>query len=265
MTDDTLPTAGRSPSTAREPVPQTIKIVLCTLVPSGEDRDSGAGLLGEAERERAARFVFARDRWSYTAAHALLRAMLAEFHGLPPLAWRFRANGHGRPEIDPAIAPPALPQFNISHTRGMAACALTTGPLPAGVEVGVDAECLGRPTDSLALAERYFSHHEAEWLRALPQARLDAEFLRLWTLKEAVAKAVGLGLALDFKAFHCSLNPLSVSFEGPGFGPPGAWDLKNWLVDGGHWVSLAVRRPPGTLVNLEIRHLRGNFPDAGRN
>ena len=260
MTDDMFPTVSKSPFAAQGPVPQTLKIVLCTLVPDEGEGCSAAidpRLLDGPERERAARFVFARDRWSYAAAHALLRAMLAEFHGLPPLAWRFRDNGHGRPEIDPAIATPTLPRFNISHTHDMAVCALTDGTLPEGVEIGIDAECLDRSPDSLALADRYFSRSESEWLRTQPEARLDTEFLRLWTLKEAVAKAIGLGLGLDFRTFRCGINPLSVSFDTPEWGPTNAWDLQNWFVDPCHWVSLAVRRPPGTLINLEIRHLHG--------
>ncbi len=253
-------TAAKNPFAPNAPVPQTLKIVLCTLVPDGGEGSPEAinpRLLDGPERERAARFVFARDGWSYAAAHALLRAMLAEFHGLPPLAWRFRDNGHGRPEVDPAITPSSAPRFNISHTHGMAVCALTAGTLPEGFEIGVDAECLDRSPDCQALADRYFSSSESECLRSLPPAKLDAEFLRLWTLKEAVAKATGLGLGLDFRTFQCSVNPLSVAFDSPGWGPSNAWDLQNWSVDPRHWVSLAVRRPPGTLINLEVRHLRG--------
>jgi 4'-phosphopantetheinyl transferase len=243
-----------------ETVPKTLKIALHTLVPEEANSDVGAldaSLLSEAERQRAARFAFARDRWSYTAAHSLLRAMLAEFHGLPPLAWRFRANDHGRPEVDPAGAAPNPPRFNISHTHGLAVCALTVGNLPEGVEVGVDAECLDRSPNALALAEHCFSARETAWLRSLPESRRSAEFLRLWTLKEAVAKAVGLGLGLDFRTFDCSVDPPEVSFAASSGETVMAWDLNNWFVEPRHWVSLAVRRPPGTRVELAVRHLRG--------
>jgi len=258
MVDDIIATIAKSPITDKYPIPQTLNIVLCTLVPTGGEECTGTiptSLLSEAERQRAARFVFERDRWSYAAAHSLLRAMLSEFHGLPPLAWRFSDNGKGRPEIDPAL--PAKPLFNISHTHGMAACAVTSGHLPEGVKVGVDVERLGRSSDSLALAERFFSPSESEWLRSLPQRQLDSEFLRLWTLKEAVAKAVGMGLGLDFTSFHCSINPLSVLFDDPGLGSTATWELRNWFVDPVHWVSLAVQRPLGTIVNIKLRHLHG--------
>ncbi len=260
MIDDIIPTIAKSPITDKGPIPQTLNIVLCTLVPTGGVECTGTiptSLLSEAEQQRAARFVFERDRWSYAAAHSLLRAMLTELHGLQPLAWRFSDNGKGRPEIDPALALPVKPLFNISHTHGMASCAVTSGHLPEGFKIGVDVERLGRSSDSLALAERFFSPSESEWLRSLPESQLDSEFLRLWTLKEAVAKAVGVGLGLDFTSFHCSINPLSVSFDDPGLGSTATWELRNWFVDPVHWVSLAVQRPLGTIVNLTLRHLHG--------
>ena len=258
MIDDIIPTIAKSPITDQDQIPQALNIVLCTLVPTEGEECSGtipASSLSEAEQLRAARFVFERDRWSYAAAHSLLRAMLTELHGLQPLAWRFSNNGKGRPEIDPAL--PAKALFNISHTHGMAACAVTSGHLPDGIKIGADVERLGRSADSIALAERYFSPSESEWLRSLPEQQLDSEFLRLWTLKEAVAKAVGLGLGLDFTSFHCSINPLSVSFDDPRLGSTATWELRNWFVDPVHWVSLAVQRPRGTIVNLTVRHLHG--------
>ncbi len=107
--------------------PRTLRIALRTLVPECNDAGSCCGvddsLLDQEERERAGRFVFERDRWSYTVAHSLLRAMLAEFHGLPPLVWRFRTNLYGRPEIDRDRVPSAPPRFNISHTHVASPCA----------------------------------------------------------------------------------------------------------------------------------------------
>jgi 4'-phosphopantetheinyl transferase len=261
MMDGMFPGVATSSSVERQS--RALDIMLCTLVPDGDECEFGSidpNLLSEAERQRAARFVFARDYWSYAAAHALLRSMLAECHGQAPLDWRFRHNAHGRPEIDPVGSPMPPPRFNISHTHGMAACALTTGSLPEGVDVGVDAESLHRTPDALALGERYFSKGEAAWLRGLPKRQLDTEFLRLWTLKEAVAKACGVGLGMDLKSFSCRVNPPAVSFDKPVSNASSRWTLHNWQVCPHHWVSLAVRHPSDTLINLTIRHLSGNSP-----
>ncbi|WP_217995130.1 4'-phosphopantetheinyl transferase family protein, partial [Methylogaea oryzae] len=135
------------------------------------------------------------------------------------------------------------------------------GPVPEGVEIGVDAECLNRSQASRSLANRFFSSREARWLDSQPPSRVDSEFLRLWTLKEAVAKAAGLGFGLDFQAFHCTIDPLSVCFDAPDWGPSDAWELNNWFVEPCHWVSLAVRRPPGTRLKIHLQHLSSaDFP-----
>ncbi|SMF97513.1 4'-phosphopantetheinyl transferase superfamily protein, partial [Methylomagnum ishizawai] len=104
---------------------------------------------------------------------------------------------HGRPEIDPAcgIAPRA--PFQYHPHPWPCRLRLDGGRPPADLEFGVDAECLERSPDALALAERFCSAREAAWLGSLPPEARQGEFLRLWTLKEAVAKATGLGLHLD--------------------------------------------------------------------
>ncbi|SMF97327.1 4'-phosphopantetheinyl transferase [Methylomagnum ishizawai] len=263
MTDATATTVAKDSQATGPSALETVRIALHTLIPDGEKGGTGwidMGLLDTAERERAARFVFTRDRWSYTAAHSLLRAMLAQFHGLPPLAWRFRTQPHGRPEIDPACGIAPAPRFNITHTHGLAACALTVDAPPADLEFGVDAECLERSPDALALAERFCSAREAAWLGSLPPEARQGEFLRLWTLKEAVAKATGLGLHLDFRAFDCSVNPPHVRFAGPVPDTGPDWELHHWFVPPRHWLSLAVRRPPGIRIELTLRHLRGMPP-----
>ncbi|MGC4816395.1 4'-phosphopantetheinyl transferase family protein [Micromonospora sp. DT63] len=59
--------------------------------------------------------------------------------------------------------------------------------------VGVDVEQV-RALPALALARRWFPPAELAWLADRPEAGRAAEFLRLWTAKEAVGKALGVGL-----------------------------------------------------------------------
>jgi 4'-phosphopantetheinyl transferase len=216
-------------------------------------------LLSEAEHQRAARFAFPKDRWPYVAAHALLRLLLSEFHGLPPLSWRFANNTFGRPEIASELALAHPPRFSISHTHGMAVCALTYGNLTETVEIGVDAESLQRPLEPMPLAERFLSNRETQWLRTLPEQQRRSEFIRLWTLKEAIAKATGLGLQIDLKTFHCNVDETSVTFDTPDWGYAEEWDLRHYSVARHYSVSLALRRTPTTPITLEIRHMTGKL------
>src|SRR5579872_4112529 len=49
------------------------------------------------ERARHDRLRFDRDRRDFAAAHALLRETLSEVASVPPEAWRFDTDAHGKP------------------------------------------------------------------------------------------------------------------------------------------------------------------------
>ena len=128
-----------------------------------------------------------------TAAHALLGRLLAHYGGLehPPVIAR---TGRGKP-FAPALA--GL-DFNLSHARDHALIAVARGQ-----PLGVDLERIDRKLVAHDLARRFFSRHEADALDALPESQRATAFLRLWTCKEAVLKALGAGISfgLDRVAF----------------------------------------------------------------
>src|SRR5262245_58866692 len=80
--------------------------------------------LSPEERVRHARFRFESDRDIYLVAHALTRRMLGRVIGVASAALEFAAGEHGRPEL---VAPEAARgfRFNLSHTHGLVACAVT--------------------------------------------------------------------------------------------------------------------------------------------
>ncbi|MEU7055836.1 4'-phosphopantetheinyl transferase superfamily protein [Streptomyces sp. NPDC046197] len=78
-------------------------------------------------------------------------------------------------------------RVSISHCAGVVAVAL------AAAEVGVDVE-LSRPLPVVNLARRWFDPAEAAWLASRPEQDRTEDFLRLWTAKEALGKALGVGL-----------------------------------------------------------------------
>ncbi|MFO1394628.1 MAG: 4'-phosphopantetheinyl transferase superfamily protein [Steroidobacteraceae bacterium] len=77
-----------------------------------------------------------------------------------------------------------------THSHGCAGIAVG----PPGTRVGIDLE---RETDRdyVRLAELAYSPAESAWLRGLDATKRRQCFYRLWTLKEAFAKALGLDLA----------------------------------------------------------------------
>ncbi len=144
-------------------------------------------LLDDDERTTFAQFVFDADRRDYAAAHALLRRMLHEtFPEVAAEDWRFVRTAEGKPQL----APPApRVSFNLSHTRGIVACAVSRG-----AEVGIDVECDDRRMEVEPLAPEVCSAQEQTQLHALPPEMRGSFFLDLWTLKEAYLKALGVGI-----------------------------------------------------------------------
>lgn len=171
-------------------------------------------LLDTAETDRAARFLFDKDRRTYVLSHAVVRKMLSSYANVDPAAWRFEANSHGKPRI---VGPAGIDdlRFNLSHTRGGAICGVVQG-----AEIGVDIETLDRATDHLGLCQRYFSRGETAALRAAPPERQREMFFRFWTLKEAYIKARGLGLSIPLDAFSYELDLSATSVASPQIAPP---------------------------------------------
>src|SRR6266487_2686855 len=108
------------------------------------------GMLESDEQARADRFHFARDREVFVAAHALKRKLLSWAGDLPPADWRFIVGRWGKPRIAPALGQPRL-HFSLSHTRGLAACAVSLDH-----EIGLDVEASDRAGDGLDIAGRFF-------------------------------------------------------------------------------------------------------------
>ncbi|QBE63365.1 4'-phosphopantetheinyl transferase family protein [Pseudoduganella lutea] len=150
------------------------------------------GWLTVAERERARRFVFDGDRADFLASRFLLRRVLAELADTPPEHLAFETNRWGKPAL---CGRPDL-TFNLSHCRGSAV--LLTG---AGAAAGVDIEPVQPGRADPLVAQRLFHRAEQIQLLASPRSGYDRLFLRFWTLKEAVLKAEGSGLALPLDAF----------------------------------------------------------------
>lgn len=154
-------------------------------------------LLSEAERTAAAAFRVPGKRRRYVLGRVLLRSVLAEVLQAEPANIPLVLGRNNRPRLaDPRLAdansgPGVSLDFNLSSTPGRIACGLVLGG-----RVGVDVEA-ARPLDDLPdLARTVLAPEERAWMRAQPDSL--ASFYRLWTLKEAVAKAHGEGLGLPF-------------------------------------------------------------------
>lgn len=195
-------------------------------------------VLSPEERQRAERFAFAKDRRSYITAHWLLRQVLSAYVSMPPDAWEFARAPHGKPFLAGLNAELGL-FFNLSHTTGMVACAVTRMG-----EVGVDVETV-RPRDHLNLARRYFAPLEVSQMESLSPEDQQEVFFRFWTLKEAYIKAQGLGLAMDLASFgfpEVQADQINIEFAEGSEDSPNDWSFFRHEPDPHHKIAVAVRR-----------------------
>lgn len=198
-----------------------------------------AALLDDGERERHQRFRFERHRRQFLVSHALVRLTLSRYAPVAPEAWSFVTNAYGRPEVREDGG--ARLRFNLSHTDGMALCAVTVG-----ADLGADVEDAERPGENVSLADHSFAPSEAAALRALPTPLQRERFYTYWTLKEAYIKARGAGLSLPLAHFAFHLTPGEaprISFDSRLPDEPEAWQFVPLRPSARHLGALAVRRP----------------------
>jgi 4'-phosphopantetheinyl transferase len=212
-------------------------------------REAYLALLSPDEHERMGRLVFERDRRRFLLTRALVRTTLSRYAAVPPAEWAFITNVHGRPEIlDRPRGAPDL-RFNLSHTEGLIACAVTIGR-----EVGVDVEHIQRRLTH-DVAGRFFAPREVNDLKALPEDEQARAFFDYWTLKEAYIKARGFGLALPLADFAFTLappEPPRIAFEPALEDDPETWQFTQDWPTPFHRLGLAVRRA-GADLPVRIR------------
>jgi 4'-phosphopantetheinyl transferase len=204
------------------------------------------------ERAHADRFHFREDGETYIAAHWLMRTALASIASLPPRNWRFITEKMGKPRIDPAIGRAKL-QFNLSHTRGFVACAITIDS-----EIGIDVEALNRRDVTVDIAERFLSPSEVIILRSMAEERKHDTFFRFWTLKEAFIKATGEGLSRPLDSFSFALDPVSISFGPDDTDRAKGWQFIEHRPTPQHLIALAIERPTVHPISLIIQPMHSS-------
>jgi 4'-phosphopantetheinyl transferase len=151
-------------------------------------------LLDDDERARAARFKFAEPRRQFALTRGALRLLLARHLGRPAPTLTFAQGPQGKPFLLVDGAPSPV-EFNVSHSAGRGLIAIAHAP------VGVDIEFLGREADLDLVAKGVLTAAEQAALGRRTGAERTLLFYRLWTQKEALIKAKGVGFACPPRRF----------------------------------------------------------------
>jgi 4'-phosphopantetheinyl transferase len=199
---------------------------------------AAVALLSDDERTKYRRFHFAHDARDYAAAHALLRLTLSRHGDRAPDRWRFHQTGGGKPCLVDRDA--FCASFSLSHSHGMVACAVT-----AMGDVGVDVECIDPDVNIGGIAARFFAAAEAAHLEQLDGDARHRRFFDLWTLKEALVKALGTGMANAMSALAFTVNGDSrISLDAPPEVAAHAWQFGLFSPGPRHRLAVAIRTGP---------------------
>ena len=181
-----------------------------------------AALLSEAEAARLAELTVVKRRRDWLlgrwTAKELVRTVLAEQFSVPvaPADVIVMADPDGAPFVALATDCGPLPQgrqpwsLSISHSRGVAFCALMLNQEGDAHAIGADIEFIEARADNFV--RDFFTADEMALVRQASPGGYDALVTAVWSAKEAVLKALRTGLRLDTRQVQCLIpGPLSVT------------------------------------------------------
>ena len=230
--------------------------------------DRALALLSRDERVRARGMGSVAARTRFVLARATLRVLLARMAGggTEPRDLSFRYDRRGKPYL------PGGPSFNVSHSGD----ALVVAVAEKG-RLGVDVEHVRPVRRRTRVAARRFTPAEQEWIAATDDGvSADEAFFRIWTRKEAFAKAFGRGLSA-FRLFSVAPPPDESASNGDfactdRFGARGGltwvdipgetagrWTVTGLPCGGDYLAALAVDQPSALVAMLPDDRARSDL------
>lgn len=155
-------------------------VCICDTANAETDCD----LFSDYRKERITKLSRESAKKSSAAAEMMLIHAIKRCMPYVPLPLQYEVSEHGKPYITEGDI-----YFSLSHSGSKAACILAKKPC------GIDIQEIKKP--NMRLAEKYYTEKE--------RAMCPDGFTRIWTRKEAVAKADGRGLGIGIGSYDvCS-------------------------------------------------------------
>jgi len=194
--------------------------------------DEFTGLLDAEEQVRAERFRYVADRERYVIGHGLLRTLLGHYLDRSPGSIILQRGEFGKPFLEGHPI-----HFNLSDTKDAVVVGLSLE------HIGMDIETMNRRTDHKSVAEHYFTPREVKSIAEAVNGK--RRFLELWTRKEAVLKASGVGIMDDLHSLEVGEAHNTMTIIHPDFIRLAApeYDVHTMHVGDDHLVSIASATP----------------------
>ena len=215
-------------------------------------------ILSANEKKETRRFRRDRDRHQFLLARGLLRLALSEHLPVSPADWRFARDQNHKPFI---IAPKSSSavNFSLSHTNGLIACLISLV-----ADAALDVEKLEFHDDLALVAKQVLSAVELTALGKLSGQDWTKRFFDYWTLKEAYAKAKGLGLRLALSDIGFEIeadNAIRAHLSSRSDDDSSAWVFWCHHLSSHHTISVAAKAEIDVRYEIICRSV--NFDKRG--
>ena len=179
-----------------------------------------SGVLDQSERSAGARIDSERDRRRFVASSILKRYLLSASCDwqVDPHDWVFEQGCEGKPVLSGKFYHLKL-QFNVSHCDGLFVIAVQR-QTPIGIHVESSGAAIGQ-----VAARAIFTERE---LACLDYSGQPTQQLKLWTLKAAYLKFLGVGLRKDPLDFD--ISALVASCTQPSRSGSPQFSLSSWTM-----------------------------------
>ncbi len=182
--------------------------------------------------EKTERFRSSKDRNRYTLAHGMLHEIIKQYTGEEKVEIAFTK--YKKPYL------PKFPKisFNMSHSGDLVVLAFRFD----GIEVGVDIECIHSKVDTQLIAHTHYHSDELNTVISNTNPQL---FYKLWTRKEALLKAMEVGLTSEIK----KINTLASFSDFVGVGVladfnGNSYDIQSFKIGLDYFASVATLKSP---------------------
>ncbi len=210
--------------------------------------------LSPEELSRSERFKAEKAKRQFIVGRGVLRAILSRYLTQPAKQILFDYEKMGKPFLAKKMQHPH-PQiaFNLTHSHDLALYSIIQA-----ASIGVDLEYRKRSLSFDDLAQRFFSPAEFQEIQQAQGTQKASAFYHIWTKKEALLKALGLGLHGPLQQFTVIGKPNQEEiFSSLPFDPiHQTWFLYSWDYNPEFSFSVAVNQKP---QKIHFWRLNENF------
>ena len=206
----------------------------------GDEVDRLRETLSERECARIKRRPDTSSQQRLAVCWGRTREILAGILDCSPAAVPVCRDPTGRPGLDD---PATDLRFSLSHSGEWALLAVAEG-----VDVGIDIERVREDVDVGRMAKRFFTPAETQQLLAREEKSKRDAFFRTWTRKEALIKALGLGVPGALQQVSALLRPDGDLVIDP---QRAGWRIEDLPAPAGYAAALAVAAAD---VSIRVAH-----------